>query len=203
MKWAPWLIVPGLIVFVGAALISGYRADRAAAQPFSADEQLARALPAAQKLAADAELSTLSATLVDPDGRVQAALGGMIVAYFRSPSRVTAAAQPAVLGAPVRAQPYCPRIRVAAHMRRGNTARHFDFDSGWSDPPECLDSLPEPAKCSVAAIWRRALSDGAPHPAFADLRLEPHGRARRWTFEITDHAKEQTVFRKSYPDDCR
>ncbi|HEY5938033.1 MAG TPA: hypothetical protein VIU61_25460 [Kofleriaceae bacterium] len=50
-------------------------------------------------------------------------------------------------------------------------------------------------RCTTASIWQRALLDGAPSGAIAELRLDRHS----WRFEIRD---QRASFDKTYPDDC-
>jgi len=60
-------------------------------------------------------------------------------------------------------------------------------------------------RCTVPAIWQRAIVDGAPREALAKLAIS--GRAGRtttpprWSFEIRDQARG-VLFVRSYPDDC-
>jgi hypothetical protein len=57
-------------------------------------------------------------------------------------------------------------------------------------------------RCSLAAIWARALADGAPADnAVAVIQLDPRYDSGKWTFSIIDK-KRNVAFRKAYADDC-
>jgi hypothetical protein len=69
----------------------------------------------------------------------------------------------------------------------------------------CFGSAPPgPLRCTVLAIWSRAITDGAPRDALAKIRvMQGMGAAggSEWDFTIED-APRNISFRRSYPDDC-
>ncbi|MDQ3370121.1 MAG: hypothetical protein M3680_32285 [Myxococcota bacterium] len=59
-------------------------------------------------------------------------------------------------------------------------------------------------RCSVLAVWARAIADGAPRGALARTSISASFAASgdaMWSFEIDD-APRGVSFRRSYPDDC-
>jgi hypothetical protein len=203
MKWAgavAFLIALGV---VGAALWRGAVDDQLARTPFDADACLQRSLVAAEKAAGDAELSSLRAGVVDPDGKIHPELRGLLALHLRSPSHGGAPAP--IPGAPRRGAK-CPQLRVSTHIRSGARAsRLVDAETSWGDDESCAPSSPAPLKCTIAAIWKRALADGAPKPAYADVRLDTaDGGKRVWTLLIKDKSNvlETTIFQHDYADDC-
>jgi hypothetical protein len=196
------------VAIVGLLFFFAYARDRAAAVPFSADEYMLKALVAAQRAAPDAEIELARAEMIDAAGKVEPAQGGLLVAQFRSPSRDRAAAEPVMLGAKVKNAGACRRLVSVAALRVGIKARRFEFETKWrEDPARCGPSLPEPLHCTFAAIWARAIADGAPQPALATIKLstveEKNTLARVWVFTITDHRTSTDVFRRVFADDCR
>lgn len=69
----------------------------------------------------------------------------------------------------------------------------------------CFGSAaPRPLRCTVLAIWSRAIAEGAPRDALAKLGLMHgmgEGGGNEWDFSIED-APRNISFRRSYPDDC-
>ena len=51
-------------------------------------------------------------------------------------------------------------------------------------------------RCTTASIWARAIADGAPKGAIAEILLRPYG----WRFSIRD---QRVTFERNYEDDCR
>jgi hypothetical protein len=51
-------------------------------------------------------------------------------------------------------------------------------------------------RCTTKTIWQRAIADGAPADAIAEITLEQSS----WHFEIYD---QRLRFSRSYADDCR
>jgi hypothetical protein len=202
-------IVIAVLAFFGAAGFYGYVSDKSAAEPFSADAYLGKAITSARGLAADAELISVQADRVTPEGMVDVTQRGGLYLYFRSPSHSGSSQAPKMLGAKGRGS-VCPRIRVSASMRRGAKARHFDFETEWDERDStCGASLPGKVRCSFPQVWEKAIAKGAPHPALADVELETtagaSGPAAVWHFSIVDrggNGPEKSVFGATFADDC-
>ncbi len=76
-----------------------------------------------------------------------------------------------------------------------------------AQPSFCMGmfaSAPVRIRCSVSALWARAIADGAPRGALASLSMRAGidaGGGQLWQFHIDD-APRGVSFRRSYPDDC-
>jgi hypothetical protein len=193
--------------------VGAYLNDKQQHAPFSADDYVARSIVEARTMAADAEVIGLAADYVDEAGLVHSSFeaggryapGGHLAMKFHSPSRVAQAeSAPGMLGAPATGKPAerCPSLRVTTTLE-GNRSKQLVVSGAWRDG-DCRVSFPEPIRCTVVQIWKRAIAAGAPHPALADLDLGPttSHKARAWSFEIKDRAKGTVVFSKDFPDDC-
>jgi hypothetical protein len=204
-KWSVAIVIVFLAVFLGSALWMGEKQERQSLTPFDADGYIARSLAKAKETAPDGELASLFAGYVDPDGKIHPEIKGSLRLIFRSPSHPPSAEKP-ILGAPPAGGPKCPRLNLRTYVYSGSkTRRLVEVEPSWQDDATCGPTLPQPLRCSVAAIWRRAIADGAPRPAYADLQLETRDTRRVWQLKITDRSDvfEKVVFRREYPDDCR
>ncbi|CAN5691755.1 hypothetical protein BH11MYX1_BH11MYX1_25470 [soil metagenome] len=67
---------------------------------------------------------------------------------------------------------------------------------------DCAGPRLGPVKCTVTRIWQRALAQGAPAIALANIELDLSGAVRRWRFVIVDHASKQPLFDENFDDDC-
>jgi hypothetical protein len=204
MRLSTVLSIAGVLVFAGGAVLYGYLSDRAAAEPFDASVYMDRAWAGARAITQDAQIASLRASMVDELGRVHPAEGGHFTVYFRSPSKGPTG-QPTVLGAPPAAgSMQCPRIRFEAGFRPGVRMRQFYEETAWFDQFGCETSLPGVTQSTLRAIWERAVADGAPRPAYAEIDLDTD-KTRHWTFRIVDQtsALHRTVFEHRYADDSR
>jgi len=204
-RWSVPVVVVFMTGFVASALWAGWKRDQKASTPFDADAYIARSFEVASKAAPHSQVASLYAGSVDPDGKVHPELRGSLRLELSSASHPPSNEKP-ILGAPAPRGPKCPRLSVHTYVHSGSKSRRlYEAEATWIDDEICGPSLPGPVRCGVAAIWRRALADGAPRPAYADVRLETRGTQRRWRFEITDHSEplEPVVFHREYADDCR
>jgi hypothetical protein len=191
------------IAIVGGMIWNDYKQDSAALAPYLADEIIARSFTEAQKLAADAEPSSVEVTHIDPDGRVLPQEGGFVALWFNSPSHPPPNRKPSVPGAPPLRGPACPAIHALSHLRKINRSRRYEFTTQWTDDAHCYPSLRGPLRCTIADLWKRAIADGAPNPSHADFRLETENGKRKWRFQVVDRVDHVTLFERSYADDCR
>jgi hypothetical protein len=200
-------------VFAAGAFGYGYLNDKWQHEPFSADQYVVQELASARGMAPDAQVVGLAADFVDEAGLVHSSFlrggyyvpGGHIEMTFSSASHGSGGGpQPEMLGAPATGKPaaLCPRLLVSARLR-GNKARSLTIEGTWRDG-DCRVSFPDPVRCSVAQIWQRAITEGAPHPALADIDLGPakSQKGRAWRFQIIDRDTQKVVFTKGFADDC-
>jgi hypothetical protein len=159
---------------------------------------LPAALALAQRSFSDAQLSRLNADYVSPLGIAQLKYGGEVRFRFVSPSHAEQPpAQAPILGAPALQDHVDCRVSVYADQNN----KELRPGSTYSD--NCTDPLPPSSpRCSVEAIWQRALAKGAPSEALATLELRLRSGEAQWKFQIVDQARNQTVISLSFPDDC-
>lgn len=171
-------------------------------EPFSADEYLAKSVTEAQGMASDAELLSLEATMVKPDGMVDLKADGGLYVYFRSPSHHdrNGDLKPAIPGGPPPKDEWgpCPRIRVKTGTWSGARGRHWEFTSEWTRDDHCeRSSSAKPPRCTFVKLWQRAITAGAPNPGYARIRMSTKSDGTRsWRFTI------ENVIDKTFPDDC-
>jgi len=147
----------------------------------------------------DAELASLHAPFVMQDGASQLQFGEEVRYQFRSPSMATQPLPKApALGAPVVDHRQPCRITVSADFGHPLAASR---PAGIAD---CGEAPPSPPpRCTLAGVWQRALTAGAPAGALANIALNVKSHAWRWHFSITDRATSRDVYRRDFDDDCR
>jgi hypothetical protein len=177
------------------------------------DRWLAAATEDARAWASDAELVALRGTYVRQDGWSDVPAGGRWSFNFRSPAREQAASTsggPKGIVHPACAYAY----EVSPSTTRRGQASYRE--GGREDSPKagCGSSLPSPPRCSIAEVWRRAMSGGAPAAALADISLTTTGTSRAWLFETFDRSPRDPVaehfhipasaprFSLKFADDC-
>ncbi|MBS2029946.1 MAG: hypothetical protein JST54_18740 [Deltaproteobacteria bacterium] len=189
------------------------------------EERLRAAADAAREREPDAELSSahvsyvastghvelpISSTLHDPDRPLDVPDDG-ISFRFRSPSHDAAGAQAsaASLGRPNQPNPQADCvIEVETRPSGARWATGGFRVRSRANPSSCGRSLPTPPRCTLAQVWARAIAQGAPAAALADLDLSTRtDGTRAWSFTITDWSKGsiariQPVFSMTTPDDC-
>lgn len=206
--------VIGCFVLVAAG---GYVWQKIRNGPFVPEPYIASARAEAKATVRDAVLISVDATYVDERGRVQAAFeeeggrwryAGTLTLVFRSIEPVAVKpAKPVPLGAPAPAQPEavaCRHLEFKTGLRGGGRSGRFGTESRWREASHCGKApvVPE-VRCSLAAIWQRAIAAGAPHPAFASLSLRGTASDPSWHFAIVDRAnQDRVVFAGDYADDC-
>ncbi len=79
----------------------------------------------------------------------------------------------------------------------------FVWDArGWTKiPTECTQAWEIPVRCSVTAIWKRALAHEAPADALATIELRTTSDGASWHFGIEDSPRNVHVAH-AFPDDC-
>jgi hypothetical protein len=162
---------------------SGYDTKR-----LSVEKYLPFALAEAKKLVPDAILFRIDSDGVYPDGHADITLAehGSLDFRFISPKRAKGDTTRPV-GAK---QDYKCMFRIM-----------FDDDGGWSAPIdgwECKEPLLGPPKCTTQQIWKKALAQGAPPNAVAEIGYRGWDNKARWYFDI-----KGTKFSEMYDDDCR
>ena len=165
---------------------------------FDVSASLPEAVAMARTKLPDAELVSLKARYVSEDGQSQLQYSDGARYRFRSSSR---AAQPLprapVLGAPVvdTRQPCLISVWVD-----NNRPLH---PSSPTDAGACGDAPPvAPLHCTLAAVWRKALTAGAPRGALADISLDSKNNVWHWRLTVTDRATSRVVYRYDTDDDC-
>ena len=216
---SPWKIVLVIVavMLVSLLAVGGWQSYLGARE---GDDWLAIATHDAQAWADDAELIGLTGSFVDPSGRSHLSASGSWDFRFRSPSHQkarSARVQKPVPGArPTSAQgPSCRYDYDVSYQSAGaGGTRHFISYDGREVFPDrhdvspdwvCRESLPGPPRCSIAAVWQRALRQGAPNPALADIELTTTGGVRQWSFKIRDRSgpvQPKPLFKLIFADDC-
>jgi hypothetical protein len=205
--WVIW--VGGTVAVIAGSIALLECRDRAARKPFLADEYVAEAVARAHEHAADATITKIEATFVDPDGRVHTEHGGELRVTLRAPSQ-RGGDQPAVLGAPhAGGGSGCLEMDedVDLYIDEGASLEHR-FDTR-EENGACAAAVTGPLHCTIAEIWARAIANGAPHPALASITLSTEtggAPVRTWSFAIIDRrtdGPDVPVFDKTFPDACR
>ncbi|MBA3455984.1 MAG: hypothetical protein H0T42_22995 [Deltaproteobacteria bacterium] len=160
--------------------------------PATVEQLLAAARAWAPGVDDQFRIADLEAFYVDADGIVDADSGRVTIepglappGQEDDPKRRT--------GAPVKPS----AARSTACLEVSWTA-----ENGWARSPRsrCFDALTPFPRCTVAAIWKRAIAKGAPADALAVLKLR-EGAPRRWSFAIKDQPRNVDI-RYSFDDDC-
>jgi hypothetical protein len=187
-------------------------------------ERLAFALESARERVADAELSGAQVSYVDSGGRVELPVTHALLEKkqppsgptegitfrFRSESRAASRAQPPeALGRPVALGSSTPSCVIQVQTRNGKSLAASDTVRVHELPEaQCGRSSAAPVKCTLAQVWAKALTQGAPKEALAQIELELDRDAHWvWKFEVFDWSKGPAgmnvpAFSAIVPDDC-
>jgi hypothetical protein len=161
---------------------------------------LEKATREARKWAPDAELAEMSGEAVDPSGFSDVRSRGGWLFSFRSPSREKLGHSQLVAPGAAPEQPCRFQYRVFPGIRGG-----FMTDAKEMSVAGCGASLPSGPRCSVAQIWARAVTRGAPASGLASLQLKTSQNGRAWLFEIPNRSTDglkTSRFQASFADDC-
>lgn len=163
------------------------------ASPAAADELIAHARQWGRTQNATLQIAELEIIYVGADGLLDPTDGAVNVTFGRTrkslddPKRRT--------GAPVRSRP--------AELQECRKLAWSPNSSWWKSPydPTCREVTPPSPRCTVPAIWQRAIARGAPKDALA--LVDYHGDAipAEWTFKITDELRKVSIDEK-FIDDC-
>jgi hypothetical protein len=155
---------------------------------------LAEATSDAVRWHSDAELVELTADYTDAQGNAHLENGDSTFS-FTFQSLAAAASNTGAGGqlgaAPSKKRTYC-QLNEYIHNRRPQ------LSDGLRDGA-CTDRQPI-RHCDVVQIWQRAIAQGAPKDALADIDYDATG----WRFKITDRSvmPNKTIIKLRLPDDC-
>jgi len=170
--------------------------DRPAAAPSPAtvDQLLALARDWAGRKDDTLRVVGLAVHYVDAEGQVDDEDGE--VTFELGTGAQGASGSKRRLGAPVKAAPAPTSTCRILHWTRK--------DGWWTSETTSLTSCPEARppfpRCTVPAIWKRAIAKGAPAEALAVLRLE-EATPRQWSFAIVDEPRGIDI-KHRFADDC-
>lgn len=209
------LLVVGICTGV-AIVIGAYRLflwhEQAKGLDFA--EREAAAASAARDIASDAELSRAEINFVDSTGHVELPrkpigsrdIHDVGIRFFFVSPRLAGGPAKGQLGGwaqPGNAAGAGCMIEVDAF---GPGTRGHDNLRVRQRDDSCGESMPTPPRCSLAQVWSKAIAQGAPRDALADIRLVQHDGKRRWDFTITDWNKPDAyvnpAFQTHIDDDC-
>ena len=157
------------------------------ATKLAADAYLAFALKEAQKRVPDAVLFRIDATGVHADGHadITAIANGSLDYRFVSPSRIKGD----------------PKVPVSKREIKCMFRIIIENDGPMAMPMngfECKsEKLIGPPKCSLVAVWKKALARKAPAHAIASLGYREADGVGTWYFDIPE-----TGFSQIFRDDC-
>ncbi len=172
--------------------------EKHAREPFDADSYIADGMKDAPKQARGAELSSIEATFVTPDGRVHTEHRGRLFMTWVAPSKVEATA-PVMPGAPRSAGGGCTDVTLSVSLAGDSDGVSLRDHMDSSHDTECWkNTAPGKLHCTIADVWKRAIEARAPNPAMATIKLETTADSRRvWHFTIPGHR-----FSAEFHDDC-
>jgi len=135
-------------------------------------------------------LSSASIGYVDANGVVDRGFGNALLVFGRSPVRIDDPKRKT--GAPI------PTPTVSNDC----FTRTWDLKTGWQHVPSaCLVAYETGVRCTVVAIWKRAIELGAPADALATIGLESTEEGRAWHFTIEDEPRDVHIAH-TFVDDC-
>lgn len=197
--------IVGLLIVVAAASRCGKRKrdveapppPRVAKMPDAIEGLVAEGRKRAAEVLPAGRLVRLDAKGVTENGELHPSYGELVLEF--QADRPPPAAPEVDPSVPIGAAPPIERSRFDDYECK--TLRHQNGQWTISDIGMCgLGDLYagksdlEPS-CTTASIWQRALRDGAPSGAIAEITLG----SSSWQFAIRD---QRASFTKNYPDDC-
>ena len=136
-------------------------------------------------------LRTMSAQYVDASGVVDPDHGELRFEWgapekpVDDPKRRT--------GAPISKDP--KRVVVCG------AARWLKEDRWHTWEQSCVDSPATTPRCSIQQVWKRAIEQGAPADAVAQVDYDSYLGERPWTFKISDEPRNVNISHR-FADDC-
>ncbi|MEO8701985.1 MAG: hypothetical protein ABI867_18210 [Kofleriaceae bacterium] len=203
--------VLGCVAFIAGMLGIVQCLEKKAKEPFDADHYLAIGMVDSLSQGKNVQLASIEITFVTPDGKVHTEHGGRLRMFFEGDGGPLT--KPEMPGAPGRGNNTCDRISLDVYLDGDEIQTlHDSFSTNQNMGCHENPTVPGRLRCSVAHLWKRAIAEGAPNPAYATITLvttkaqppeEPSQRV--WTFEIVDNSTsgpDKTLFSKHYADDC-
>lgn len=161
----------------------------AATLPVTVDQLIALARDYAPTEHPQLVISSIDATFVDAEGKLDEETGALTV--ILGPA-IPSDDPKRRVGAPAKPRPAVPSECTKLLWAQA---------SGWkSERHACVEARRPFPRCAVTEIWKRAIAKGAPGDAVATLQLR-EATPRQWVFAIVDEPRKVSI-KHSLPDDC-